>query len=127
MQRLRPIEAEPDGKIFCRKKAAPVVIEGDAIRLDAVGDTPVRGLVLALQLDNLVKIVEPEERRFTAVPEEIDHRLRGDLDLLDDVLFQQGFRHTKRPGLRVEQLLLQVVTIVAVQVTDRPYRFSKDL
>ena len=96
VQRRRTVEAEPDGKVFRRKKAAPVVIEEHAVRLDAVGDAPVGGLVLALQLDNLAKIVQPEEGRFAAVPEEIDHRLRGDLDLLDDVLLQQVVGHAKR-------------------------------
>src|SRR5262249_10055348 len=55
VQCLRTVEAEPDGKIFCRKKAAPVVIEEHTIRLYAVGDASVGGLVLALQLDNLAK------------------------------------------------------------------------
>src|SRR5262249_322206 len=94
VQGLRTIQAEPDRKIFCRKKAAPVVIEGYAIRLYAGGNTPARGLVLALQLDNLMKIVQSEEGWFATVPEEIDHRLRGNLDLLDDVLLQQVVRHT---------------------------------
>jgi len=57
VQCRRTVEAEPDRKIFCRKKAAPVVIERYAICLYAVGDAPVRGLVLALECDNLVKIV----------------------------------------------------------------------
>src|SRR5262249_48632932 len=77
--------------------------------------------------DDLAKVVQSEDGRFAAMPEEIDHRLRGDLDLLDDVLLQQVIGHAKRLGLRVEQLLLQVVAIVAVQVTDRPHRFGKDL
>src|SRR5262249_38532521 len=127
VQRLWTVEAESDGKVFRRKKAAPVVIEGHAVGLNTVGDAPVRGLVLALQRDNLAKIVQPEDSRFAAVPKEVNYRLRGDLDLLDDVLLQQVVGHAKRFGLWVEQLLLQVVTIVAVQVTDRSHWFGKDL
>src|SRR5215831_4344614 len=105
VQCLRTVEAKPDGKIFCRKKAAPVIVEEHTIRLYAVGDASVRGLMLALEFDNLVKIVQPENSRLTAVPKEIDHGLRGNLDLLDDVLLQQVIGHTKCLGLRIEQLL----------------------
>jgi hypothetical protein len=83
--------------------------------------------VLALEFDDLAKIVQPKDGRFAAVPKEIDYCFRGDLNLLDNILLQQVVGHTKRPGLWIEQLLLQVVTIVAVQVTYCPYRFGKDL
>src|SRR5262249_26867882 len=82
VQCLRTVEAEPDRKIFCRKKAAPVLVEEHPIRLYAVGDASVRGLVLALEFDNLAKIVQSENSRLTAVPKEIDHSFRGNLDLL---------------------------------------------
>ena len=86
VQRLRPVEAEPDGKAFFRQKATPIVIEQDAIRLYAVHDASVRGQVLALELDNRMKIVQPEEGRFAALPKESDRWPRGNLDLLNDVL-----------------------------------------
>src|SRR5262249_27108869 len=36
VQRWRTVETEPDSKVFRRKKAAPVVIEEHAVRLNAV-------------------------------------------------------------------------------------------
>src|SRR5262245_50269925 len=55
VQCLGTVKAEPDRKIFCCKKAAPVVIEEHTVRLDAVGDASVGGLVLALEFDNVTK------------------------------------------------------------------------
>ena len=127
VQRRRTVEAEPDGKIFSRKKAAPVVVEEHAVRLDAVVDTPVRGQVFALELGYLAEIVYPEDGRLAAVPEEIDLRFGGDCDLLADVLLQQIVRHAKRLAVRVEQVLLQVVTVAAIEVAGSPCGFCKDL
>src|SRR5215510_3212517 len=127
VQRLRTVEAEADRKIFCGKKAAPVVIEEHTVSLDAVGNASARRLVLALEFDDLAKIVQPEDGRLAAVPKEVDDCFGGNVDLLDDVLLQQVIGHAKRLGLRIEQFFLQVIAIMAVQVTDRPYRFSKDL
>ena len=94
------VEAEPDGKIFCRKKAAPVVVEEHAVRLDAVGDAPVRGQMFALEPGYLAEIVDPEDGRLAAVPGEIDHRIGGDSDLLADVLLQRssGMRNDSPSG-----------------------------
>ncbi len=127
VQLLRAIETEPDGKAFRREEAAPFLIEEHAVRLDAIGDAPLRGPVLPLQVNDLAKIVQPEKGRLPPVPEEVDDGIGGDFDLLNDVLFQQVTGHMERRGLGVEQSLLQVVTIVAVKVAARARGFDKDL
>jgi hypothetical protein len=54
---LRTVQAKPYGKTLCRQKAAPTLIEEGAVGLHTVGDTPVWGLVLALQRHNLAKVI----------------------------------------------------------------------
>ena len=127
VQCRRTVEAEPDAKMFSRKKAAPVVVKEYAVRLDAVGDTPIGRKVFALEPGYLAEIVYPEHGRLAAVPEEIDRPFRGDCDLLADVLLQQIVGHAKRLAVRVEQVFVQVVTVVAIEVAGGPCRFCKDL
>ena len=127
VQRRWTVEAEPDAKTFSRKKAAPVVVKEHAVGLDAVGDSPIRGQMFALELGYLAEIVNPEHGRLAAVPEEIDLRFGGDGDLLADVLLQQIVGHAKRLAVRIEQVLMQVVTVAAIEVAGRPRRFCKDL
>ncbi len=61
------------------------------------------------------------------MPEKIDLRRGRHGDLLYDVVFQQVVVHTKGGGLGIQIFFLQVVTIVAIQVTDRSGRLGKDL
>lgn len=113
--------------MFSRKKAAPVVVKEHAVGLDAVVDAPIRGQVFALELGYLAEIVCPEDGQLAAVPEEIDRPFRGDCDLLPDVLLQQIVGHAEGPAVRVEQVLVQVVTVMAIKVAGGPRRFCKDL
>jgi hypothetical protein len=48
MHLLWPIEAKAYAKALCRQKMAPILIEESPVCLDTVGDTLVRGLMLAL-------------------------------------------------------------------------------
>jgi len=61
------------------------------------------------------------------MPGKIDHRTGGSVDVLDNVLLQDGVGHAKGLALWIEVLLLQIVTIVTVQVTDGTTRFCKNL
>ena len=65
------------------------------------------GLGLALQRDNLAKVVQPQQGRFSPVPGKADHRTRGSADVLDDVRLKDVFGHAKRLTLRVEVFLLR--------------------
>jgi len=123
----RSVQAKPHGKALCRQKATPVLIEEGAVGLHTIGDAPVRGLILALQRYNLAKVVQPQNGRFPTMPRKFDHRTGGSVDVLDNVLLQDGVGHAKRLALWIEVFLLQVVTIVTVQVADGANRFGKNL
>ncbi len=124
---LRTVQTEPYGKALCRQEAAPVLIEEGTIGLNTIGDAPVRGLMLALQRHNLAKVVQPQDGRFSSMPGKVDHRSGGSIDVLNNVFLQDVVGHAKRLALWIEVFLLQVVTIVAVQVADGPNRFGKNL
>jgi hypothetical protein len=83
--------------------------------------------MLALHLHNLAKVVQSKNGWFPTMPGKVNCRTGGTVDVLDDVLLQERFRHAKRPALRVEMLCLQIVTIVTVQVADRATRLDKNL
>jgi len=124
---LRTVQAKPHGKALCRQEAAPLLIEEGTVGLHTVGDAPVRGLMLALQRHNLAKVVQPQDGRFHTMPGKAYHRTGGSVDVLDNVLLQDAVGHAKRLALWIEVFLLQVVTIVTLQVADRANRFGKNL
>ena len=101
MHLLGAVQAESDGEALRREKAAPVLVEEGPVGLDAVGDAPVRGLVLALQRHDLAEVVQAQDGRLPAVPGEPDHCLRGGVDVLDDVLLQDVVGHAERLALWV--------------------------
>jgi len=83
--------------------------------------------MLALKLHNFAKVVQSQEGRFPTMPGKINHRTGGSIDVLDNVLFEDMVGHAKQLALRIEMFLLQVVTIVTVQVADRATRLGKNL
>ena len=127
VQFLRPVQAESNGKPLRGQEAAPALIQEGAVGLNPVGDAPVGGAVLALKRHDLPEIVQPQEGRLPPMPGKTDHRTGGGVDVLDKVRLQDVVRHAKRLALRIEALLLQIVTIVATQVADGANRFGEDL
>ena len=123
----RSVQAKPHGKALCRQKATPVLIEENAVGLHTVGDTPAWRLVLTLQRHNIAKVVQPQDGRLPTMPGKVDHRTGGSVDVLDNVLLQDGVGHAKRLALWIEVFFLQVVTIVTVQVAEGANRFGKNL
>jgi hypothetical protein len=61
------------------------------------------------------------------VPGKPDYRFCTSLDVLDDVFFQEEFRHTKGMCSRIKPILLEVVTIAAVEIAYRSGRLDKNL
>jgi hypothetical protein len=61
------------------------------------------------------------------MPGKVDYRTGGSVDVLDNVLLQDGVGHAKRLALWIEVFFLQVVTIVTVQVAGGANRFGKNL
>ncbi len=127
MQFLWTVQAKPNSKALFCKKAAPFLIEEGSVGLHTVGDAPAGGLMLALKRYNLAKIVQPKDGWFTTMPGKADYRIGGSVDVLDNVLLQDVVGHAKRLAIRIKVFLLQVVTIVTVQVTDGANRFGKNL
>ncbi len=127
MHLLRSVEAKAYGKALCRQKTAPVLIEESTVCLDTVGDALITGLMLALQCHNLAKVVQPQDDRLSTMPGKVDHRTGGSSNVLDNVFLQDGVGHAKRLALWIEVFLLQVVTIVTVQVADGANRLGKNL
>ena len=127
VQCRRSVDAQADGKMLGGKKTAPLLRQQNAVRLDAVDDAPALRQMFSLKLHDPAKKVRAENRRFAAVPGEIDFRLQSDPDLLDDIILQQVVGHPRRLGLRVQPLFLQVVAVAAIQVAERPCRLCEDL
>ena len=124
---LRTVQAKPYGKALCLQKATPVLIEESTIGLHTVGDALVSRLMLALQRRNLAKVIQPQDRWFPTMPGKVDHRAGGSGDVLNYVLLEDVVGHAKRLALRIEVFLLQIVTIVTVQVTECANRFGENL
>jgi hypothetical protein len=61
------------------------------------------------------------------MPGKADDRIGARVYVLDNVRFQDVIRHTKRLVLWVEVYLVQVVTVVTVQVADGANWFGKHL
>src|SRR5581483_3555527 len=127
VQLARPVEAEPDVKIFPGEKVAPLLVDGRAVGLDAVDDFFVRGQMFFLKLDGLAEKVHAKQGRLAAVPGKAHDLARRRLDVLLDVLFERLVVEAEIGALRIEIFFLQVVAIVAVEVADRPDRLHHDL
>jgi hypothetical protein len=124
---LWAVQADSYGETLSGKKTTPVLINERAIGLNPVDDLTVRGPMLALQFNDLMKVLQTQQGGFPAVPGKTDHWIRGGLNVLNDVLFQDIIRHAKGLLIRVEALFFQVVTVVTIEVTDGANRFSKNL
>jgi hypothetical protein len=127
MHFLWTVQADPYGEALCSQKATPVLIDEGAIGLYTVDDPPLRWQMLALQSNDLMKVVQPEQGRLPTVPGKGDHWIWGGFNVLKDVLFQDIIRHAKRLLIRVEAVLFQIVTVVTAKVTDGANGFSKNL
>jgi len=48
-------------------------------------------------------------------------------DVLDDVVFQQGYGHTEGAGIGIEAALVAVVAVLAIEIADGAGRLDEDL
>jgi hypothetical protein len=95
MNFLRTVQAQPDSKALFCQEAAPVLIEESAVCLHTVGDALFGGLMLALKRYDLAKVFQPQDRRFSPMPGEVDHWAGGSIDVLDNVLFKDIVGHAE--------------------------------
>jgi hypothetical protein len=67
------------------------------------------------------------DRGLSAVPGEIQLGSGGGRQALDDVVFQQAFRHAEGAGIGVEAALVDVLAVLAGEIADGPGRLCEDL
>ncbi len=121
------VQAQADVKTLGRQKASPFLVDEHAVGLHAVLDHPPGRLVLALQVDGLPVEVHAQQRRLAAMPGEADFRAAGRGDVLDDVLLQHRVGHAGRAVVGIQFRLVQVVAVLAVEITDCSRRLGEDL
>ncbi len=124
---LGAIQTEPDSKALPSQETAPLFVDENPVRLDAVANTTIRGLVLALERDHLAEKIKAQNRGFPAMPGKVDCRTRRRGDVLDNVFLKEGVRHAELLSLGIKMLLPQIVTVSAVQVADGANRLGKNL
>jgi hypothetical protein len=83
--------------------------------------------MLSLEGHDLAEMVQPQRGRLAPMPGEVNRRLGAGADVLDDVLLQQVVRHAEGFTLGIQALLVEVITVLAVQVADRTSRLHKNL
>ena len=127
VQFRRAVQAEADMELLGREKADPFFIQQAAIGLDTVDHAPAGGPMPALKLDHPLEIIHAQDSGLSPVPGEGDHPLRRRLDVLNDVLFEQAFRHPQRARLGIETALVEVVTVTAVEIADGSGGLGEDL
>src|ERR1035438_5280109 len=127
VQFRRSVQAETDVETFRREKTAPLFVQQDAIRLDAVAHAPAGGPVLALKFDGLPEEVHAQSGGLSSMPGEVNLCPGRGLDMLDDVVFQQAFLHPEYACIRIETPLVAVIAVGAIEITGSPGRFDKDL
>jgi hypothetical protein len=123
----RAVHTDPDREALRRQKATPLVIQKGPVGLDSVTDATVGGLMLPLECHDLAEIVQPERGWLSPMPGEVNLRLAGGVDVLDDIFLQQVVRHAEGFAVGIQPLLVEVVTVLAVQVADGTGRLHKDL
>ena len=127
MQLFRTVYGKTDEKFIRRQELAPLVIKQRAVGLEAIVD-PLAICVFVLQFDDVLEKWYAEQCGLAALPCKTYFLARLRLDVLADVGVEHGFAHAKLPPLfRVEILLLEVVTVGAVEVADGPMRLGHDM
>jgi hypothetical protein len=83
--------------------------------------------MLALKLNSFLKESQASSRRFASVPGEVNLRPGSRFEVLEDVSFQQIFRHPKHAGIGVEAAFVPIVTIAAIEIAHGPSWFDEEL
>ena len=109
----------PTRKPCSLEKGAPFVVEQCAVGLQIVLDALAGLLVLLFQFDDFVEELEPEQRRFAALPGEDDFVAVLAFDVLADVGLEDLVGDLELALAAQQLLLVQVIAIRAVHVADR--------
>jgi hypothetical protein len=124
---LGPVQTESDRESLGRQKAAPILVEKEAVGLKAVGKPPARGAIFALKVDDPAEIVYSKDGRFTAMPGEANGFIRRSLEMLGDISGQKIGGHSERGTFREEFVFFEIVTVVAAEFASRPCRLGENL
>ncbi|MBB4013148.1 hypothetical protein GGR36_002494 [Niveibacterium umoris] len=121
---LRAIEADPDKEFVLLEEPAPFVVQMQPVGLQHVTDLTLRTERL-LQLNDAAEEVNAQQRRFTAVPDELHHRggLRGDVFLYVFRKYRLG--HLELLATREKRSLLKVKAVIARDVAHCADRFGE--
>ncbi|MPN51582.1 hypothetical protein SDC9_199230 [bioreactor metagenome] len=120
---LRPINGDTHQEIVLLEKAAPVIGKQRSVGLNGIINLPSSGIFF-LQFNCLLVETQRAHQRFTAVPgkQHLRHGLR--LYVFFDELFEQFFTHHVVLLLCIQVCLLEVIAIITIEVTTRPYGFE---
>ena len=115
------VDAEADQEVVFAQEHRPAFVQQRSIGLQGIGYLQARWAVLALERECLAEERPAEQRRLTALPHERDlARFTVRFDVVPDEGFQESITHTETMGFRIEPLLVEVITVAAVQVALGP-------
>jgi hypothetical protein len=106
VQLLRPVQAEPDIKIFLGEKLASFLVYRRAIGLNTIDNFFAFRKMLFLELHRFAEKLDAKQRRLAAMPGEADDLLRRPLDVLNDVAFEGLIAQAKVRALRIKLFFL---------------------
>ena len=107
------------------KELAPFWREMESVRLNTVADA-LASAIIPLQPNCLLIETEGLEHRFATMPSEEHIWSLLNLDIVADVLLEEFVRHAALLLFR-EMLLLQIIAILATQITHRTCRLCHDI
>lgn len=117
-----PVDTYPYEEIVLCEERTPLVIETCPVGLNRIFHPLLRVGVFLLELNDRPVEIETAERRFTTLPRERHHGSRLCLNVLTDELLQRLLRHVVRRSLRVQFLLVEIETVLALEIAGRPGR-----
>ena len=120
---LRTVQADAEQEVVLGEELAPVVIEGDGVGLQGVGDAHAWALVLLLVAHRLAEKVQAHQRRLAALPSEVDLIDLLRLDVLADVFLEQAVRHAEFAA-GIEFFFGEEIAVFAIKVADGASRLG---
>lgn len=114
------VDGDADEEVVLFEEGAPFVIELGGVCLESVGDGGTRAGVFLLEVDDVLEEVEAHECGFAALPGEVDFfGVEGlSVDVLGDVLLEDGIGHTEVGFAWVEAFFFEVEAVGAIEVAD---------
>ena len=119
------IQADPHQEVVNSKEPAPGGVQFGAVGLQRILDPHAGTLVLVLQFDDSPEEIEPHQRRFAALPGKI-HLVTLQRLVLDISFYMTRQNVIGHPELRARKHcgLIEVKTILAIEITERTDRFD---